>query len=151
MKSRLCLQSRGSAVSARIVRRFHASIARVLDDHAGVAGGFGIGGQFLDVVAELGEALDDGGIEAALDLEGGRGLTPGAPEQPARRLDRIRYTHAFAIARKNLRLELRLAVAAHGPVSHDAAVVEGGERRDQRVERLAAGLERIARLRVERE
>ena len=55
------------------------------------------------------------------------------------------------IAREDLGLELRLAVAAHRAVGEDAPVVEGGERRDQRVEGLAPGLERVRGARVERE
>ena len=49
-----------------------------------------------------------------------------------------------SVAREDLRLELRLPVAAHGAVGDDPAVVEGGERRDQRVERLAPRLQRVA-------
>ena len=42
--------------------------------------------------------------------------------------------------------DLRLAVAAHGAIGDDAAVFERGERRIERVERAAAGRERVSAL-----
>ena len=48
-------------------------------------------------------------------------------------------------------LRLRLAVAAHGAIGHDAAVLERGERRVERVERPPARRQRVQRLGVERE
>ena len=55
------------------------------------------------------------------------------------------------MAREHGGLRLRLAVAAHGAIGDDAAVLERGERRIERVERPAAGLERVERFRIERE
>ena len=54
------------------------------------------------------------------------------------------------VAREDRRLGLRLAIAAHGAIGHDAAIFEHGERRIERVERPAAGRKRVERLRVER-
>ena len=47
------------------------------------------------------------------------------------------------VAGKDLRLELRLALAAHRPVGQHPAVIEHGERRIEGVEGLAARLQRV--------
>src|SRR5829696_8037015 len=107
-------QPRGAAVGARVVRRLDAAVPRVFYQQAGVAAGLGVGhAEFLDVVTQASEPFDDPRLEAALDLQGRRGLAPGAAKQPARRIDGVGGAHAAAIAREDLRLELRLAVAAH--------------------------------------
>src|SRR3954471_24380818 len=83
-------QPRGAAVGARVVRRLDAAVARVFDQHAGVAAGLRIRhAELLDVVAEASEAFDDLRVEPALHLERRRGLAPGAAEQPARRVEGV--------------------------------------------------------------
>src|SRR3954463_3125049 len=152
MMGGVVLNSRRAAVRARIVGRLYASLARVLDQHAGMPAGFRVGhAELLDLMAHAGEPLEDRGVEAALHLEGGRALTPGAAEEPTRRVDRVRDADSVETAREDLGLELRLAVPAHGAVGHDPPVTEHREAGDQRMERLAPGLERIDRVRVERE
>ena len=66
-------------------------------------------------------------------------LAPGAPEHPARSVDRFAERRLEVdMAREHGGLRLRLPVAAHGAVGHDASVVEHGERRIERVERQPA-------------
>jgi hypothetical protein len=49
------------------------------------------------------------------------------------------------MAREDSGLRLRLPVATHGAVGDDAAVIEGGKRGVERMERQAAGRERVER------
>src|SRR4051812_35363226 len=91
-------------------------------------------------------------VETVLEREIDARFAPGASEQEARCIHGLGEALAeMHVAREQLRLELRLAVAAHRPVGHDAPIAEQGERRVQRVERPSAGFERVQRLRVERE
>ena len=108
--------------------------------------------QHLDVVAGGHQPVDQMAVEARFHPQVGHRRAPGAAQQPARRVDRLVERHAVQhVPREDHGLALRLAVAAHRAVGHDAAVVEHGERRIERVERQPAGRERIQRLRIERE
>ena len=91
------------------------------------------------------------GIEALLEPARLAFRAPGAAESKRGASIASARPCRNGVAGEDLRLELRLAVAAHGAVGHDAAVVEGGERRVERVERPPARRQRIHRGRVERE
>ena len=91
-------------------------------------------------------------VVAVLELDASRPARPrrGRRNGAARRARRRALAPA-AMRVNDLRLELRLAVAAHRAVGEDAAVVEHGERRVERMERPPPRHQRIARLRIERE
>ena len=76
-----------AAVAARVVAAFEQAV-RMPDDRAGVAHGFVVRLQQLDLVAESAQRVDRGRGKARLELERVAGLAPGAAEQPARRIDR---------------------------------------------------------------
>lgn len=85
----------------------------VLDQHAGMAEALAIGeAALLDRMAGGIEPLEQRRIEAAFELETRRAGAPGLAEEPARRIDRRGEILAGAVARQDLRLELRLAVSA---------------------------------------
>ena len=135
------------------MRRLDPSVARVAHQHAGMSQRVDVGAaQFLDVVAHPPERRDAARIEPVLDLHAERFRAPGAAVEQARRIYRVGHRHpVIGVAGEDLRLKLRLPVAAHGAVGHHPAVVEGGQRRDQGVERAPARLQRVHRARVERE
>ncbi len=109
-------------------------------------------GTSSNVVPGALERLHRGGVEAALEAQARAFLTPGAPEHPARRRHRLLERPAEeAVAREDRGLALRLAVAAHGAVDHDAPVVEARERRVVGVEGPAARQELVERAGPERE
>src|SRR5262245_66587749 len=95
-------------------------IAPVLDD--------------LDVVAARAERLARVAVEARLESERSRLVAPGAPVEPARRLDgRLRSEPAVEAARDQRGLRLRLTLAAHRAVDQMRTAVHQVHRRDQRV------------------
>ena len=124
----------------------------VLHQHAGMAEAVGIGeAALLHRVAGGIEPFQQGRLEAALEFEACGTRPPGLAEEPARRIDGCGEALAGAVARQDLGLELRLAVAAHRAIGQDASILEAGEGRVQRVERLAARNQRIGGVPVERE
>ena len=93
----------------------------------------------LDLVAHAREGFQHGGRETRLHLERIARLSPGAPEQPARRGDgRLRVAPEHRDAREDRALGLRLPVAAHVAVDEGAPVVQQRERGVERMEGLAA-------------
>ena len=104
---------------------------------AGMAHGVGIGlVEHVDVVAGRQQAVDEIAVETRLHAQIGVRGAPGAAEQPARRIERrIERLAEHDVAGEHGGLRLRLAVAAHGAVGDDAAVLERGQRRVERVER----------------
>ena len=88
MEARSQLYPVGAAIGARIVGRFERS-AGVEHHRAGVTHDVAVGlGQHLDLVASRNEALDQIAVEARLHAQIVVRRTPGAAEQPARRVDR---------------------------------------------------------------
>src|SRR5215204_3599883 len=140
-----------AAVRARVVRGLDAAVAGMLHQRAGVAAGLGVRNpKLLDVMAHPGEPFHDRRVEAALHLQGRRGLAPGAPEEPAWGVDGIADVDAGEIAGEDLGLELRLPVAPHCAVGHHPTVSHPRERRNEGMEGLAPRLERIDGAGVER-
>ena len=69
-------------------------------------------------------------------------ITPGAAEQPARTVDGFRQVlFESHVTGEQRGLRLRLAVAAHGAIGHDASVLQHRERGIERVHRKPAGRE----------
>src|SRR3974390_859278 len=106
--------------------------------------------QNSDIVTGREKAVDQFRIEAGLQPQTGMGRTPGTAEQPARRIERLlKWLPKNNVTSESPRLALRLAVAAHSAVSDDAAVLERGQRRIERMKGPAAGRQRVERLGVE--
>jgi hypothetical protein len=81
------LELRHDAIAARVGGALDDARG-MTDQHAGVAHDLVEGAGQLDVVAGVGQGLDNLRRKAVLDAQTGRGFTPRPPEEPARCADR---------------------------------------------------------------
>src|SRR5882672_10873453 len=116
---------RGAAVGAGIVAAFQPA-ARMEDDGARMAHRVGVAlGEHLDIMSGAQQAVDHVAVEAILQAQAGDGRAPGAAIEPARPPERVGERHVVEhMAGEYRALRLRLAVAAHGAIGHDAAVAQ---------------------------
>src|SRR5262249_46816721 len=95
--------------------------------------------------------LDEAFIEARFEAQRGARRSPRAPEHPARPVERFCQRRAkIHMAGEDRALRLRLTVAAHAAISHDAPVLEEGERGIKGVEGQPARCQVIERTRLQR-
>src|SRR5579863_10330846 len=111
------------------MRGFDASV-RMTDQSARMSEATRIGfGAEFDIVSGIFESADECLIETRFEFQCRCLRAPKLPVEKTRTIDRLRKRNAEQAAREDLRLELRLAVAAHRSVGHHAPVVEDGDRR----------------------
>jgi hypothetical protein len=100
--------------------------------------------QNLDIVPRRHQAFDHAFVKTGFQPEIGMALSPCAAKQPARSVKRdVQWFSKHDVSRKKHRLCLRLTVATHGAVTHDATVLQYGKGRIERVERQAPRRERV--------
>ncbi len=81
-------------------------------------------GQNLDIVAGRRKRLEKVAVETGLHAQRRPRRAPRPPQNPARAVERFGERLAeLHMAREHGALRLRLAVAAHGAIGHDAAVL----------------------------
>src|SRR5215470_19202191 len=103
----------GRAIGSRI-RATHEATVGIEPNAMGVAEEIVPLLAYLHVVAAGGKVAHEGGLVAALEIEGSRGRAPGAAIEPARRFHaRLRPQAAIEPSREECALRLGLALAAH--------------------------------------
>src|SRR5215475_15561511 len=141
----------GGAIGSGI-RAAHEAAVGIEPDAMGVAEEIVPLLAHLYVVAAGGEVAREGGLVAALEIEGSRGRAPRTAIEPARRFHaRLRPQAAVEPSREKCGLRLGLALAAHGSVDEARSArlqIHGG---DERMHRQLPRRERVGLGRIEGE
>ena len=83
----------------------------------------------LNIVTRIPKGLDDGRVKSVFNTEVRRLCSPGPSKQPPRGRNRLLQALAVHdVTREHHGLGLRLSLATHGPIRHDATICQARHR-----------------------